>query len=825
MAKELETTGTAPTTAGGKSAPVLYKIKHMDKSFGPTHAVDGFSFDIHKGDVVGLVGSNGAGKSTLMRLISGVIPCDHGALTFRGEDINTEQFSVQKASEVGIRVVHQELSLCKNLSVYENFYLEQAMQLSRGFGWRKKALALAKAALDEVFPEHGVDVRTKLSNLSITQQQMVEIARAASDPTLKLLILDEPTSSLPEHQTGQLKAYIQRKSKEGVSFIFISHRLSEIIQTTSVVCVMQNGKLVWSGPTTESSEDALLEKMGGGAASAGLEKPKSEEVPKNSSISVRCENLSTRALSDISFSAEGGEIVCIEGLEGSGQLDLLHEIYAARGARNKKTLQITGKVSYVAGDRKKEGIFPLWSVFDNMIVGRAAQFGLLRKLPEEALRGFVDNWFGLLAIKSDGSKANITSLSGGNQQKVLIARTMVAESDIILLDDPTRGVDVSTKQQLYELFREVAALGKLILWRSSEAIEREQCTRTLVMSFGRIAADLPVQEATDEAVLAASFSNSTEKKAQASTKRMRVLNHPLVIPFAALAIIYILYGLTSPAVFSKFGVELLVSGFSPLIFAALAQTFIIGLGHIDLGMGAFMGLVNVLCATVLFERPFLGLLLLLAALLVYSLQGLLIYERKIPPIIVTLGMSYVWLGLAYTLLEAPGGQTPGIIVKIATQRILGFSSVTLLCVAAAFASILFYRSRYGTVLRGMGNNEGSMRNSGWSCRKAYITVYAVSGLFALLGGMLFSGITGSADANASSSYTMLTIASVILGGGHFSGGIVFHLGSVIGAASLSLINALLGAFKVNTDFTAAIQGLLLIVVLALRLVGRKSNES
>ena len=804
-----------------KESPILVKAEKLIKAYGAVVATNNVSININLGDVLALVGGNGAGKSTLTKLISGEAIADGGSLQFSGQQIDLQKYGPATARSLGIRVVHQELSLCRNLTVYENFYVEQPQNFPRMLGWRRKAGEMARKALDLVFPGHGIDPAQRLADLSIAQQQMVEIARATCDPALKLLILDEPTSSLPTAQTEQLQDYIKKSSAAGVTYIYISHRLKEIMCLANRIYILQNGQERKQCDIGETCEEDMIRCMSDLGTGAGYEADKIE-TPRKGGERVRFSGYCRNGLKNISLGMSGGELVGLAGLEGNGQFELLQEVFSL-GRKARPGGEVKGKVAYIAGDRKKEGIFPLWSIFDNLIIARAAESPLFKKLDRKMMTGTVDKWHANLKVKSDGTEALITSLSGGNQQKVLIARAMALEADIILLDDPTRGVDVATKNQLYQVFQEAAAQGKLIIWRTSEDAELKYCTRLLVMNSGMVAAEFSSGDVTHEDILKAAFDHKSEKEANLSHNKKRSL--PLYFFSAVtMAVLYIACGLMSPAVFSKFGVELLAVGFAPFIFAALAQTYIIGLGHIDLSVGAFMGFVNVLCATVLFDNTFLGLAALGGALMIYSLMGLAIYIKKIPSIIMTLGMSFVWMGVALFIQEIPGGQTPAWLVSLVNFESSVLQGVLIWLVIFIALAVYIYRTRYGTVLRGFGNNENAVVASGWSAGKAYFLVYLISGLFAMMGGISFATITGASDMNASSTFTMLTVAAVIIGGGYFSGGVVTHLGTVFGAVSLTMVSVLLGLFDISTDYTATIQGLVLLGILSLRLLSGKRGD-
>jgi ribose transport system ATP-binding protein len=805
---------------------LFLKAENLLKIYGPTTAVNHLSIDLKKGEVLALVGGNGAGKSTLTKIISGVITSNEGTLAIEGEPVDMEKYTPAVARTKGIRVVHQELSLCKNLTVYENFYIEQFQRFDKmNTKWRKQAKEMAKEALDRVFPDHGIDVNAGLATLSIAQQQMVEIARATSDPEVKMLVLDEPTSSLPAEQTSQLQDYIKKSAASGISYIYISHRLKEIMFLADRIFIMQNGAEKYQCPIAETSEEDMVARMGDGVVGEKADKEEKtsiEPIEINKNVKVSFENYSNGMLKNITKEMYGGEIIALTGLEGNGQLEFLQEVFF-QSRKKKSGLTIQGKVAYVAGDRKKEGIFPLWSITDNTIISKISQGILFAPISTGKTNEIVEQWNQRLKTKCASNEDLITSLSGGNQQKVLIARAMAVDADIILLDDPTRGVDVGTKKELYGVFQEAAREGKLVIWRTSDDAELDYCTRLFVLNSGTVAGEFNHDEFEHSSMLKVAFQNN-EKKADNLVAKKAKSPKLYLLALVAMLILYIVCGALSPSIFTKFGVELLAVGFTPFIFAALAQTFAIGLGHIDLGVGAFMGLVNVVCATILDQNNALGILCLLGLLLAYSCMGLIIYWRGVPPIIVTLGMSFVWTGMAYVLQDVPGGHVPEWMVQLFNANNPLLQGVLIWLILFILLAIFIYRSRYGTVMRGFGNNDTAMRNSGWSKAKAYWVTYLTAGVFAMMGGIAQSAITGASDINASATYTMLTVAAVIIGGGYFSGGVVTHMGAVFGGISLTMVSVLLGLLKVSTDYTATIQGLVLILILSFRLLRKEKLQ-
>ena len=804
----------------------LFALNSIAKRYGATTALREVSLTVDRGEVIGLIGANGAGKSTLTRVVSGVSLPDAGELFHDGRQIDFAVYSPAVASRLGIRVVYQDLSLCTNLSVFENFSVEQHFAVAKGFGWRKRALADVRRALDGLFPGHDIDPRAQLTKLSISQRQMVEICRAITMKGLRLLILDEPTSSLAASQTAQLMAHIARLKKQSVSVLFISHRLDEVIGIADRIVVMRDGAKVWEGLNASIDQTSLIEKMiGEGWSSSerfGVGSTENKPVPSGGKIHIRTNRLSGNGLVDLNVEFRGGELVGIAGLDGNGQREFLKALFFTRGTA-KGAVEKAGRLAYVTGDRRKEGVFPMWPISDNMSIVEIDKAPLFGRLDLPGLAAKVREWYTNLSIKAEGPHTAILSLSGGNQQKVMVARALVADADVIILDDPTKGVDVGTKEQRHHLFKRAAVNGKLLIWYSTEDEELVSCSRVLIFRYGQIVEELKNGPISKDRIIEASFHGEhlADRTLRQGTKIRRQADE-ILIPLGAMLAVFLLSGVLQPHVLSAFGVDLLVKASIPLVFAALAQMYIIGLSHIDLGVGAYMGLIGVLCATILRQHLELGLGFILVTILVYGLIGALIYLRNIPSVIVTMGMSFVWIGIGYTLQPGPGGQPPDWLVKLFSVQLIVPESV-LIILAAGLLSFLFCRSRYGTVLRGFGNNPVAVRRSGWSPLKAYVTAYIIASFFSVIGGMAMTASTGGSDINATASYTLLTVAAVVIGGSKLVGGVVSSFGTVIGALTLSLISALVGFLRLNSSYVTAVQGGLLIAILAFPLLRKNAN--
>ena len=417
------------------------------------------------------LGEMARGKASLIRLLSGAAQPDEGKLLIDSREISLAEFSVPKAKEIGIRVVHQELSVCTNLNVAENFFLELSQLVGKGSSWRRTAGKLAEDTLATIFPGNRIRATSNVGSLSIAEQQMVEIARAAADPDLKVFILDEPTSSIDATGAQQLMEYLRRRAQEGLCVVFIGHKLGEILDLAEDFLVMRDGRLVWSGERAQTDHESLVALLSAQTpvAEFGTSEVR-EELAKSAHRPVAWTGPSLveivvngeRTPPMVRSNCAGGEIVGLAGLEGSGQQSLLVGSYGASG-RGKGGVIRTRKVAYVAGDRRKEGVFPLWATLQNMTVSRHARRGKLKPVSSEEEKLWTEPWRKRFNLSATAAERPILQLSGGNQQKALMSRAMIDNADIILLNDPTRGVDIGVKREFYHVLLDVAAAGKLVV--------------------------------------------------------------------------------------------------------------------------------------------------------------------------------------------------------------------------------------------------------------------------------------------------------------------------------------------------------------------------
>ncbi|WP_240324518.1 ATP-binding cassette domain-containing protein [Trinickia diaoshuihuensis] len=501
----------APPQSSG-APPALIALEGIGKTFGRVKALAGIRFDFRAGECVGIAGHNGAGKSTLMAVLTGVFQPDEGTMSIEGRDVSG--YDPNAARAAGVRCVFQELSLCANLSVAENMSIVHPEL--RGRDWRRRACALMLEQLDAIFPGHGLKGHELVADLSLTQRQMVEIARAftvVSDP-VKLVILDEPTSSLDAHTAAQLLAFVAKAGERGIATILISHMLREIVQAAHRVLVMRDGRVAAVLPREAITHDAIVAAMGQDL-DAGTAQATRRGIGTGRPPAEAAHQWTLGAGANARIDAPRGEVVGFAGLAGQGQSEALLTIYeAATRARE--------RVAFVAGDRPRDGVFPLWSIAQNLDIrwlldrsrkpsGAVPSFGLLpRAVDRRAARELARAWTERIGIRGAPAGAGILSLSGGNQQKVLFARALASDAQLILMDDPTRGVDIGTKRELYRLIREEAARGRTFIWYTTENDEFAHCDRTYVFRAGRVTRLLHAHECDEQSLLAASFADFEE---------------------------------------------------------------------------------------------------------------------------------------------------------------------------------------------------------------------------------------------------------------------------------------------------------------------------
>jgi ribose transport system ATP-binding protein len=515
-----------PDALTGQSAAVeAVSVDHISKAYGATRAVDDVSFSIHAGSVHALLGENGAGKSTIVRLLSGLTLPDSGQFEVFGEDARLT--SPRAAHQRGIQTAFQEMTLIKDLTVLDNMLLPYGPVGPLGTIRRRRARELVSEHFAALDMSH-IALDDEVGGLDLAVKQKIEIARAIlREP--RILLLDEPTSTLSGRDVDWLGAIIADLQRRGVTIVFISHRLREVRSFCGAMTVLRNGGHIVTGPVADFDDDAVIAMIVGRSLSHAFP-PRPTASGRIEPEALGAEGLATFGkLRDASISLRAGEIIGVAGLQGMGQLDLFLACFGmielARG-----TLRVDGRpivitspadavranigISLVPEDRKTEALFLELTGKENVSLPVIDRFVRTILIDGEAETKAVSRIFDLVEVDVRALWTRVGAFSGGNQQKIAIAKWMLAESRVLLLFDPTRGIDVGTKSEIYRLIRAYADAGGAVLFYSTEVPELVHLAdRVLVFYAGRVAADIPSDRLSEEAILRAALGTADAEKA------------------------------------------------------------------------------------------------------------------------------------------------------------------------------------------------------------------------------------------------------------------------------------------------------------------------
>lgn len=497
-----------------KDAGSLLEIKGIKKSFGNNHVLKGIDLDVKAGEVHVLLGENGAGKSTLIKILTGAYQKDAGEIYWEGKQVQLNTPS--DAMKLGIATIYQELNVIPELKVYENIFLGRELKLGSGKSFMLDKTRMSKEAERclEMLGQNSDLADRQLGELGIGQQQLVEIAKALALDA-KLIIMDEPTSSLSAQEVEQLYGCVRQLQEKGIAIVFISHRLEEIREMGDRITILRDGHKIETLPVKTTDTDYWIELMVG--------RTLDEKFPKQSFTvgkeGFRVENLVVNGTSEpVGFSIHYGEIVGISGLVGAGRTELARAIFGADSHKG-GNIFIDGKkvkikspkdaiqagIAFITEDRKSEGLLLDQPLDFNVAMANTGKFlNKFRLLDLKGMRKEAEKYVKELRVRPGNIELNARSLSGGNQQKVVIAKWLCTKAKVFIFDEPTRGIDVGAKVEVYRLMNQLIENGAIVLMISSDLPEiLGMCDRVLVMCSGKIAADLPIKEASQERIMKA----------------------------------------------------------------------------------------------------------------------------------------------------------------------------------------------------------------------------------------------------------------------------------------------------------------------------------
>ncbi len=490
---------------------ILLKMVDIEKNFPGVKALDKAKLTVKKGTVHALMGENGAGKSTLMKCLFGVYGKDGGSIYVEGKEVNYK--NSKEALENGVAMVHQELNQALKRNVMDNMWLGRFPTIANFLPFTSESKMYNETIKIFKDLEINVNPKTIMSAMPVSQRQMVEIAKAVSYNS-KIIVFDEPTSSLTEAEVEHLFKIINMLKSRGCGIIYISHKMEEILRISDEVTIMRDGKWIATKPASELTMDEIIKLMVGRT----LTNRYPEKDNKVGDVLLKVENLSSEytGLKNVSFCANRGEILGVAGLDGSGRTELLEQLFGVTTRKSGK-ITLSGKeiknksprdaikngFALLTEERRATGIFGILNIRENTVISSLKKYQTGPFLSKRKMQAATEKYIKFLRVKTPNQEAKIGFLSGGNQQKVILARWLLTDPTVLLLDEPTRGIDVGAKYEIYQLIIELAKEGKTVIMVSSEMPELlGVCDKILVMSGGRLSGEVDAKTADQEQIMA-----------------------------------------------------------------------------------------------------------------------------------------------------------------------------------------------------------------------------------------------------------------------------------------------------------------------------------
>jgi ribose transport system ATP-binding protein len=818
--------GNEPSLSGEPaSGGLTIRLSNISKFYSGVPALRGVSVGFYAGEVHAILGENGAGKSTLMNIISGTVHPESGEIWLGDRQIT--KMSPEIAASLGISISFQHPAILNDLSVLEN--LQVALPASVFTG--KPEQIAAEQMLDAVGLH--VPLRTRAETLTVAQKHLLEIAKALAIKP-KILLLDEPTASLDQDSTEMLFERIRGVVKTGTSVIYITHRLAELRQIAQRVTVLRDGRVRGGGLVADIGDHELLAMIVGRTLGSAFP-PKLEKTFKEVIFSVK--SLNGSGFYDISFEAERGQIVGVAGVEGNGQSQLMRALAGlqpSEGAinllgRSLKTRGLLQKAAFIPSDRHSEGLAAGLTVRENAAfaaLDKLSSFGIMNKKKE---LNRVAATFNSLAVKTPSIEAPILSLSGGNQQKVVMSRALLSGPGLIVADEPTQGVDVGARAEIYRILREVSSSGTPVIVNSSDAAELEGlCDKVIVLSRGRAVATLTGADISEARIVAAAVSATSQgatfglqdkaRSAGSSLRHFLQSDNAPAVPLALVTILLGLYVFSQNANFlSAFNLNNILSLATALGFIALGQTITLLLGAIDLSVGPLCGFLVVVASffinddksTLVIAAGFA--LIFFGAFVVGAINGTLIRFANFTPIAATLAMYIGLQGMSFLLRENPGGYINADVVQIITWQFGPIPASFIALVAIAVASEYTLRkTSLGWRLRATGSNEESARRVGVSVDGTFLLGYICCSLYTAIGAVMLMSQIGVGDPRQGINYTLSSITAVVLGGTSLRGGRGTFIGTVLGAVLLTEVLDAVSFLGFTETYQYVFQGALIV---------------
>jgi ABC-type sugar transport system ATPase subunit/ribose/xylose/arabinose/galactoside ABC-type transport system permease subunit len=832
----------------------LVEARGIGKRFATVAALEGVDVDLRGGEVHALIGENGAGKSTLVRILCGEIAEYDGTILVDGA---ARRFaSPRQARAAGIAIIPQELMLVASLTVAENILLGREPRGEGGWIDRAASRGAARRALDAI-NSHHIPVDALVGSLDAASRQLVAIARAMSLDA-RCLIMDEPTASLGADEAMHLEQVIRRLVGQGAGVIYISHKFDEIRRLADRVTVLRDGRRIITRPAAGLDESEMVRLMCGRPIARGVLAPiqvAAEEVLAVDGLSVADPaRPGGYRLRNISFTVRRGEIVGLAGLVGAGRTDLLLALVgelegAVQGQirlngqrympRNPAAAQDAGLVM-LPEERKANGIFPQLGVDHNITMSSLARVSTLGWIDRAGERREAARMMRDIGVRARDATAPIGTLSGGNQQKALLARALLASPRVLLLDEPTRGIDLAAKAEIYAELGALAAEGFGVVLCSSEMSEiLTQCHRIVVVRDGAVVASLDRDEATEEKVLAAAAGQGGSRTAPPSNTPPRPANRwrGRAMRYAGgfgLLLVLVLAVVTSPVrggqlVFLDIGnLTDILRQVAEKGILAVGMTAVVIAGGIDLSVGSVLAFAATMSAWLWMREgvglPASALLVVAAGALWGALNGVVIARWRLPAFIATLATMSAARGAARLLSDGaaiplgfgPGG-APAAVRSVAAPLVNHVPAPALIFGLAALAMHFYLaRTRSGRYVYAIGDNEAAARLAGVRVAWHKAMVYVICGALAAVAGLVHSAQLEQGNPNDGISYELDAIAAVVIGGTALSGGTGTVGGTIIGVLMIGIINNSMGLNNVDANLQLILKGVIIVAAVWLQ---------
>ena len=811
------------------SRAVVLRLDRVVKTYPGVVALNGVTFEVLAGEVHALVGENGAGKSTLMGIAAGSTRPDSGSVEIGGRSLTPVAPAV--ARSLGLAVVYQRLSILEDLTVAENLIYAMPRQLRpaviRSRRWTTEQLERIGAG--DIHPA------ARVKDLGVAERQLLEIAKAlALEP--RVLLLDEPTESLTAEETDALFEQIRTMKARGTAVVYISHRLPEVKRIADRITVLRDGEARGTAAAADVSEDEILRLMIGRPVTQVFP-PKREPVTDAVPL-LAVKNLSGPRFRRVDLEVASGEIVGLAGVEGNGQREFLRalggmlpargsvEINGATVAKGNPSRMARGGVVHLPGDRHTEGLAPL-SVRENatlLSLGTVSEQGVIRRNREIRV---VSDLIDRLRIRTPSGETPVMALSGGNQQKVLIGRALLAEPRVLLADEPTRGVDAGARIEIYRLLRDAADAGSAVIVLSTDVVElMGLCDRVVVFSRGQIVRSVTQDEMTEENITGAAVTSDV-RHVNLGTRVRRVFglqrfaggDYLSSVVLTLLILALAVYTTSSHGRFlNSFSVMNSLLLASALGLVALGELIVLLTGGIDLSVGPLMGLVVVTFSFFAGTGQSgghlaMGIVVVFAlAIGVGLVNAMLVRWVRLSSVVATIATYIILQGFSLLLRPQPAGfMRQGVINGLtATWGWLPVAFVVT-CVLAVIGEIVLRLTRPGLELRAVGSDEERARQLGARVEITHFSAYVLCSIFAAAAGLMLASQVGIGDPTVGISYTLTGVTAVVLGGASIFGGRGSFIGTLLGAVLLQEIIAATTTLQLGVQWQDYLPGILILV--------------